>query len=67
MELNEIKKVLYRENPPAHLASVRKDGILYVSLWHELTFNFVVPLDELGETIWSPRMDSKLLIRYLLS
>lgn len=75
MELNEIKKLLYKENPPAFLENVRKDGILYISQVgasaersdEGITFRFRVPLTELGETIWSPRVDAKLLIRYIIN
>jgi len=66
MELNEIKKKLYKENPTAVLHSVRKDGILYTTGFGENTINFRVPLDELGETVWERNIDAKLLIRYII-
>lgn len=71
MELNEIKKALYKQNPNATLQSVRADGITYsspISIGEGITFvYFRVPLNELGETIWQPNIDGKLLIRYLIN
>ena len=67
MEINEIKKLLYKEKPTAVLQNVRKDGILYTTGFGDNTISFLVPLAELGETIWERQMEAKLLIRYLLT
>lgn len=67
MEKNEIKKFLYKEQPTAVLQNVRKDGILYTTGFGENTITFLVPLAELGETIWEKNMEAKLLIRYIVA
>lgn len=67
MELNDIKKILYRGEYDARIINVRKDGILYETYDKEgNTFSFLVPLNELGEVIWERLMPAKLLIRYLI-
>ena len=67
MNLNDIKKFLYKENPPAGIISVRKDGILYKTHTEDgNTFSFLIPLNEIGEVIWERLMPAKLLIRYLV-
>lgn len=67
MELNDIKKALYRGEYDARIINVRKDGILYETYDKEgNTFSFLVPLNELGEVIWERLMPAKLLIRYLI-
>lgn len=58
---NEIKKMLYREDPDAYLFEVRADGIVYTA--KDLTF--LIPLREVGEVIWKREMKAKLLIRWL--
>jgi hypothetical protein len=65
MDINEIKKFLYKENPTANLWQVRKDGIVYTSAYNEMTLLFLVPLEEIGEVVWDEKMPAKLLIRYL--
>ena len=65
--MTEIKKELYKVKPQAYISSVRQAGILYTTLLNDdFTVNFLVPLHELGETVWSNKMDAKLLIRYIL-
>lgn len=66
MDKNEIKKFLYKENPTAVLHNVRKDGIMYTTGFGENTITFLVPLNELGETVWEKTIAAKLLIRYIV-
>lgn len=66
MDLNEVKKSLYKENSVAILYQVRKDGIMYTTGFGDKTITFRVPLNELGETIWKTEMPAKLLIRYII-
>ena len=68
MELNEIKKKLYKENPRAYLTDVRRDGIGYKTGLgdSDTTITFLVPISEIGDVIWDVVMDAKLLIRYIV-
>lgn len=70
MDLNKIKKDLYKLNPKAIFRLINLDGILYTTIYGDaskgLTFiRFKVPLNEVGEVVWMPEMDAKLLIRYI--
>lgn len=65
-QLNEIKKKLYKEKPNAHFYSARKDGLLYTTGFGIDTISFLIPLTEIGETIWERDMPSHLLIRYIV-
>lgn len=65
MTKNEIKKMLYKDDPCAYLHEVRKDGIVYI-LGDEIT-RFLVPLEEVGEVKWTREIPAKLLIRYLIN
>lgn len=75
MELNEIKKALLKQKPNAILTNVRKDGILYEvyadvvqesGLIEPLKISFLVPLNEIGETIFEKFIPAQLLIRYII-
>ena len=75
MELNEIKKALYKQNPDATLTVVTKDGIRYESYVVEHTENqaskhtylyFNVPLSDIGDATFEDEMPAKLLIRYII-
>ena len=73
MNLNEIKKNLYKAIPKAEalLISVSKSGLTY-RYNPDLHINpipqlfFLVPLEEIGDATWEHRMDAKLLIRYII-
>jgi hypothetical protein len=69
MEKNEVKKLLYKEDPKACLLDVAKDGIRYLSEVSngKIGLTFLVPLNEMGETKWKAFMDARLLIRYIES
>jgi hypothetical protein len=82
MELNEIKKLLYKQNPKAQFVNARKDGLLYEAfifeehndIWADYEekreveiVSFLIPLNEIGEVIWKSEMEAKFLIRYLQS
>lgn len=84
MELNEIKKALYKQNTNAHFVSARADGLFYqaiiitpipqLDIWEERadreveveTISFLVPLKEIGETVFEKTIPAKLLIRYIV-
>ena len=73
MEINEIKKALYKQKPIAKLL-VRKNGVAYydaVILEQEepilkyKTLFFDVPESDMGDAEFTEEMDAKLLIRWL--
>ena len=67
MELNDIKKALYKENPHAVLKHIRKDVVYYST--HipsaDQVVQFEVPVNDTGDAGFLSRMDSKLLIRWI--
>ena len=66
MELNEIKKKLYKENPAAKLINVRKGHINYETEFNDNTkLRFEIPLGDIGDATFDLFMDSKLLIRWI--
>lgn len=67
MNLNEIKKKLYKENPTAVFHNIRKDGIMYTTGFGENTITFLIPLNEIGEVVWEKEIAAKLLIRYIIN
>jgi len=67
MELNDIKKALYRENPHAVLKLIR-GGIAYYSahlVSTDKVVQFKVPVEDMGDADFISSMDSKLLIRWI--
>lgn len=66
MEVNEVKKTLYKTGQSASLMNVRRDGIVYQTVMEggEI-ITFVVPLEEVGDVVWMNEMPAKLLIRYI--
>ena len=77
MELNEIKKTIYKEKPSAEIIHVKKDGILYdcqidgdqtneAGRLLYMRVYFLVPLTDLGEAPFLRYMPAQLLIRYII-
>lgn len=67
MELNEIKKSLYKENPHAVLKMIRKSVAYYSAhlVSNDLIVQFQVPIEDMGDADFLSTMDSKLLIRWI--
>ena len=68
MELNEIKKALYKENPHAVLKHIRK-GVVYYSahlVSVDKVIQFQVPISDMGDADFEPFIDAKLLIRWIV-
>ena len=68
MELNDIKKALYKENPSAVLKHIRKGTAYYsahvVSL--DKVVQFEIPIEDMGDADFLAHMDSKYLIRWIV-
>jgi hypothetical protein len=67
MELNELKKHLYRNKPLAKIDSASKKGILYKLELDSTFIYFLVPLDDMGDGTFNHEMQAHLLIRYIYS
>lgn len=68
MEINEIKKILYKENPPAEFRWVRKGVAYYLAHVRSINqmINFEVPIDDMGDADFLRTMDSKYLMRWIV-
>jgi hypothetical protein len=62
----EIKKALYKEKPDAYFKFIRMGNAYYNTvLVHGDIINFYIPVDEMGNTDFLPKMDAKLLQRWI--
>jgi hypothetical protein len=73
VELNDIKKLLYREKPKANLSYIRKGVAHYeavvtgesIGSARITTIRFEVKVDDMGDADFLPTMDAQLLVRYI--
>lgn len=70
MEKNEIKKLLYKQNPKAHFTHIRKGNAYYSSVVSEdngqnLFIRFEVPIIDMGDADFLVEMEGKFLIRWI--
>lgn len=66
MEINEIKKILYKTSPKAELQFIRKGKVYYKSELENLSVNFEIPVEDMGDADFLPIMEGKLLIRWII-
>lgn len=66
MELNELKKILYKTRPIAKIDQVSKKGIMYKCELPERFIYFLIPLDDIGDATFGDEIYAQLLIRYLI-
>lgn len=70
MEINEIKKALYKQNPKAEFKFIRK-GVAYYSTiiesenYEPVEIKFEIPVSDMGDADFEYSMDSKYLIRWI--
>lgn len=72
MEKNEIKKLLYKQNPKAEFLHIRKRKAYYQSIVEDVMRGsvyvlFEIPVDDMGDADFLPLMEGKLLIRWIYS
>jgi hypothetical protein len=67
MNINEIKKSFYKEDPVAKLIMIRKGKAYYQSEINGKEAWFDVPLSDMGDADFLPNMQAKHLIRWLQS
>lgn len=67
MDNNELKKLLYKENPPAHLQRIKKGSVHYVAfLKNGKSVDFNIPVIDMGDAEFLKTMHSKSLIRWIV-
>lgn len=65
MEITEIKKELYKQKPKAYLKYIRKGvAFYYADLQQEVVY-FEVPVNDMGNSDFTPIIDAKLLCRWI--
>ncbi len=76
LSINDIKKILYKDNPVANLQYVRKGHVYYKALIRFTTgdspikeskyINFDVPIVDMGDADFHAEMSGKHLIRWII-
>ena len=61
----EIKKALYKEKPEASLLMIRKGVAYYETSINGYVIYFEIPIDDMGDADFFPKMDAKLLNRWI--
>lgn len=68
MEINEIKKALYRQKPKATIVFIRKNVAYYkTELSDGIKLRFEIPVEDMGDADFFPEMEAKFLIRWVQS
>lgn len=73
MEKNEIKKLIYKQNPIAKFSYIRK-GIAYYKttlktedkIYEMFNIDFEIPVSDMGEADFRNEMESKFLNRWVM-
>jgi hypothetical protein len=65
MTLNEIKKILYKENPTAKFQHIRNGVVYYTTTTSNGVVVFQIPVSDMGEAAFSNEMESKFLNRWI--
>ena len=65
MNLSDIKKQLYRLNPEARISYVKDNVVCYYADLPDLRVKFFVHTNDMGNTMFEVKMDSKYLIRWI--
>ncbi len=72
MDLNDVKKALYKQKPMAKLLYVRKGDVLYQCTltnnedeFENIHFN--IPVSDMGDSDFLPEMEAKLLARWIVT
>ena len=66
MERNEIKKEIYRQKPNAKLSFIRMGVAYYYAHLGITKINFEVPVEDMGTADFTPLMEAKLMLRWLI-
>lgn len=63
----EIKKALYKEKPEANLRYIRMGVAYYYADLTSERVEFEIPVSDMGDADFKPRMDAKLLNRWIVN
>ena len=64
----EIKKALYKEKPEANLVMIRVGVVYYTAvLENGFIVTFEIPVSDMGSTDFFPKMEGKLLNRWIVN
>jgi len=70
MNKTEIKKALYKQKPIAEFNCIIGTTLYYKTkvLFEDknITIDFAIPVDEIGDAVFHKEMDGKLLNRYIV-
>ena len=66
MNIEEIKKIIYKEKPKANLSHIRKGVAYYGTNCSIGTIQFAIPVIDMGDATFDAEMDAKLLNRYIV-
>lgn len=66
MELNDIKKGLYKNKPTAKMNYIRLNSAYYSTILEGQEIVFKVPTEDMGDADFYSEMDAKLLIRWIV-
>lgn len=67
MTNTEIKKSLLKNNPEARLSYIRKGSAFYYADLPEQRVYFLIPVDDMGDADFGAAMDSKSLLRWIVT
>lgn len=65
MEINEIKRALYKEKPIAIMQRATQEGLEYKTTCSLGEINFIVPREDFGEGGFNDEEPAQLLIRWI--
>lgn len=65
MTNTEIKKLVYKQKPQAHLQFIRIGVAYYYADLEEERIRFQIPVSDMGSTDFTPNEEAKLLLRWL--
>lgn len=72
MDKNTVKKELYKQNPKATINKIYAGKAFYNTLLDKIVegkssvISFEIPVEEMGETEFTPVIPAKLLIRWVM-
>lgn len=64
MDISEVKKLLYKEDPTAKFVMIRK-GVAYYIVHIPIIIMFEIPVSDMGDADFFYEMKAKHLIRYI--
>jgi hypothetical protein len=65
MEKNEIKKLLYKEKQDADFKFIHDKHAVYAVDVNGEIVNFIIPMDDMGTAVFTPKMEARYLIRWM--